>query len=702
MSNILAVAEPDSVKEYKSVLCRFMAFKHNRPYHFTAKGKVKIDAYPKDHQFTQDELVAITPTDVTRWLSLMAYNKTDPTSDDLPIYANHNTLLVHKKSLSYFMPRQMHKWDDVREEGNPTKSARVNKLLKVVEKMETRGEGKKSNADRPFERKEFEAVVDMMHRAEGNTPFENWAFPLVMLIQVHLIARIDDAFKSKKQWYKANNSGPGFFLRLPWSKSVTDKRDSPFQLVLGGDVWRLCILIHFAIFFEVAGRSSAWREGEMTFFNGEPTKKNWKKAKGRASRVLKTRVLDKPSFKSIYSQTSRSQQSSTGATKTGAHSNRKYGKTRARRRGNVSKDNADIRGRWKSDNKKASSRYEDSTVMPFPDAQCACELAFDIPITYELAPYSGLCKEFVVREVNPHTAAVFGEDIAYVLGKALLWACFDDEAKEYVEPTLCTRVRNAVYIAEQTRHAGPNRPIDNIPNPVVKLALHLEERNEQAFFTTTPLVPTAPSTYTNNNNNNAMATAVPPPQQQQYNFQQLEQRLVMLERRNASLEGTVKELTNQQRMAFERQTARERKNDRLLKQIAASPLAHCRTTNTTTNTANGGADQDMDVDTNHQLREDARLSKGPRDLDALWREYEYGLDNNIAAKNFGYRERGRVSSLYGKRNKVWQLIKKLMIEQEITHHDAINKIHDKYGPLSCTKMIRAITKETRSFNEVFG
>ena len=64
MSNILAVAEPDSVKEYKSVLCRFMAFKHNRPYHFTAKGKVKIDAYPKDHQFTQDELVAITPTDV--------------------------------------------------------------------------------------------------------------------------------------------------------------------------------------------------------------------------------------------------------------------------------------------------------------------------------------------------------------------------------------------------------------------------------------------------------------------------------------------------------------------------------------------------------------------------------------------------------------------------------------------------------------
>ena len=74
MSNILAVATPDSVKEYKSVLCRFMAFKHGRPYSFTTKGRVKIDAYPHQHEFTQDELVAIKPRDVTQWLCLLAYH----------------------------------------------------------------------------------------------------------------------------------------------------------------------------------------------------------------------------------------------------------------------------------------------------------------------------------------------------------------------------------------------------------------------------------------------------------------------------------------------------------------------------------------------------------------------------------------------------------------------------------------------------
>ena len=55
----------------------------------------------------------------------------------------------------------------------------------------------------------------------------------------------------------------------------------------------------------------------------------------------------------------------------------------------------------------------------------------------------------------------------------------------------------------------------------------------------------------------------------------------------------------------------------------------------------------MEVDIDHRLRPDARLSKGPHDLEVLWEEYDKGLDGNLAAKSFGYSEHGRVSSLYG-------------------------------------------------------
>jgi hypothetical protein len=161
----------------------------------------------------------------------------------------------------------------------------------------------------------------------------------------------------------------------------------------------LCVLLHFAIFFEVAGGRRGWANGIFTFFQGNDQKKDWKKAKKRFSSVLK-KVISKPAYKAIYETTARSNiASTTGADRQGAHSTRKFGKTCARRRGKVSKDTTHIRGRWKTDNNKATSRYE-NTFMPFPDAECTCELTFDHPIDYELAPNSGLCMEFIVREVT--------------------------------------------------------------------------------------------------------------------------------------------------------------------------------------------------------------------------------------------------------------------------------------------------------------
>jgi hypothetical protein len=49
------------VDSYHGVLRRLMAYLH------------EVDAYEKDHVFSQDELVALTPSDIKRWMCVKAY-----------------------------------------------------------------------------------------------------------------------------------------------------------------------------------------------------------------------------------------------------------------------------------------------------------------------------------------------------------------------------------------------------------------------------------------------------------------------------------------------------------------------------------------------------------------------------------------------------------------------------------------------------
>ena len=56
-------------------------------------------------------LLLIKPIHITRWFNDLAYKKIEPGPTDRPIYARGNTLLAHKRNLSYFMPRKDEKWD---------------------------------------------------------------------------------------------------------------------------------------------------------------------------------------------------------------------------------------------------------------------------------------------------------------------------------------------------------------------------------------------------------------------------------------------------------------------------------------------------------------------------------------------------------------------------------------------------------------
>ena len=52
----------------------------------------------------------------------------------------------------------------------------------------------------------------------------------------------------------------------------------------------------------------------------------------------------------------------------------------------------------------------------------------------------------------------------------------------------------------------------------------------------------------------------------------------------------------------------------------------------------------------------AKLSKCPKNLHLLWREYEFGLDGQKAAKNFTPEERGKNKFSYSRRKVFWDAI----------------------------------------------
>jgi len=110
-----------------------------------------------------------------------------------------NSLLAIKKKISYFIVNCLPSWDPLHNHGNPTKSTEVNDLIAFVKKKETRGQDKKSQADRPFGHSEFKQVLDTCHASVEADFDRKYRYPAMMKFMFHVIARGDNAaqvFKS--------------------------------------------------------------------------------------------------------------------------------------------------------------------------------------------------------------------------------------------------------------------------------------------------------------------------------------------------------------------------------------------------------------------------------------------------------------------------------------------------------------------------
>ena len=121
-----------------------------------------------------------------------------------------------------------------------------------------------------------------------------------------------------------------------------------------------------------------------------------------------------------------------------------------------------------------------------------------------------------------------------------------------------------------------------------------------------------------------------------------------------------------------------------------TPTAAC-TTNQATNPATAQV-----VAQTRGLSRVAKLSKCPRSLYDLWKEYVTGFSGNKPARDFNSSERGACRFVYAKRNHVWQLVVKLT-RMGYSSDKAIDKIYDVYGHnTSVTNIIKGIVADKKN------
>ena len=136
------------------------------------------------------------------------------------------------------------------------------------------------------------------------------------------------------------------------------------------------------------------------------------------------------------------------------HSKRKLAATFVQTLG-CTKDEKDIRGRWKS--KGRVSDVDNDIELPWPDTKVAGMLCIDGPVKYKIQENTDVTKEWILRHVVPamRTREDVNDEVAFVLGTALLWYVMHNRDEiDRVPAAIEDRIKNAY---ENIRREGDNK-----------------------------------------------------------------------------------------------------------------------------------------------------------------------------------------------------------------------------------------------------
>jgi hypothetical protein len=410
--------------------------KYNKDYHRYIVGLMSfVDGvqYRMDARFRPSYFLDLTPVDIARYFCLIAYGTAEPDMEhDFPSQARSSHLEFAKKAISWYMPNRLGHWQAQAHPpvGNPTKSVEVNDIIKVVKKKEVRGQGRSSNAKRPFTTAEWRKVVDML---DGCVAVE-WKFKYSCVVRHmhHMILRPDDVSQFK---LADLISHPQFLFALSqkvkWSKNVQEERACPDQILLGAMDPAYCILLSLACYFSWYLHPAGGGVGRVYMYASDDRDDAPKRFNQTFSRNFRT-LLKMPEF----------QEASEDPSKCGVYSLRKYPTTFAKQAGGCIQEHIDIRGRWKPNRSHASDRYQ-SVEQPYIDAKVCEALCPGGAVAYVLKDGTGVDDGFIHEHVVPEFREVFGQtsNVPKVLGLALLWAVMDGSLDNRVPTFVLHRIR---------------------------------------------------------------------------------------------------------------------------------------------------------------------------------------------------------------------------------------------------------------------
>jgi hypothetical protein len=611
---------------YKAYLCEFMAFFRQR-----------AQAYPTDHNFERDELLAIRPKDLEKWMCKKVYGVEEPGPNDHPTMGRANSLMFYKKALSYFMPNKRLGWNEVTETGNPTRSADVNDRIKRVRKEEVRKTGKKSSARRRLHHNEWVQTLRILERSDDRK--KRFLTPCVMKVQYNMIGRLDDAMELEMEDIHPNLQFPfTLLIQMCWSKNVHDERDVGEQILLGSMNRDYCVLLALALFLEIWIESGEGMLGTLVFNVSDDDPK---KSKESVANILFNDTWKDPDFRKIQEGP------------IGTHSMRKLPYTHARRCG-CSRDDSDHRGRWKR-KKRQSGPYEDP-VLPYPDAMVAGKLCIGGPCKYVLKENCGVSDDWLAEYVVPNILRRFPREIGMVLARSLLWACFDDEVKQLLPPSLTTRILTAYQRIRQL-------PEDE--NPVKKVLLVITGNEDELQIDELSGDDVAAARQLGNDR----------------------EELLALRSQNTMLRRTVDELQTDLVQFAHRTDQNFIRMNRNINRIAIQPAR--RVGAGRNQNAENAAEGEQYV---------SNLSPTPRTLHVLWQEYEFGIGGRKPARLFTPAERGKVKFKYSRRKVVWDVIAARVRAGE-TAQVAIDRIYEVYGAgKTVSYIITMMQRDRRVYN----
>ena len=476
----------------------------------------------------------------------------------------------------------------------------------------------------------------------------------MMNYQLHMISRIDCATQAMCNNLKKHDQFD-FALKskLEWSKNVMEERDAPWQAVLASNDHAHCVHLSLGLWLELYDESSpiAPLTPYLFAFSDDTAVPNGGvKAKATVQNIYRSDIFKRPEF--------------TDTGPLGSHSVCKFASTECRKKG-ASKDEKDLRGRWKS-TARVSDVYDD-IELPYPDAKVAALLCVGGPVKYEVREEPGIDKEWILNNVMPHGRTMIDDDAAVVLGTAVLWYAFTPEGIANMPPALYQQIRDRYALL-------PNNS-EPATNPVKKIPIVVSGNDGEVYMDEIPdeLLIGAGGGVVAAGDGAADGAAgggfVDRPIRLQ--LLAMHSQLLCLRRSDDEMRQQLRDFSMQSRRQYQTVNAN-------IRRIAVNPLRCAAPAAGNGGVQNNGGGQAGAAGGNGGAGPVAALSSTPRDLYVLWQEYQVGIGGRKAARMFSSFERGRVKHKFTRRKVVWSTIDKL-VRGGLNANVAIDRIYNVYG-----------------------